>query len=193
MPSRRNHVLTQNHDTKGVDRSAQYDQNLDQSPDSEDGNNPTIEHQPTEEKTGQGEYIEITPPERRSFSRNSGMNFNVAQVTSAVESDNELSDSLPLDYCSLWKTLWGFFFLSHSFMSFNFSNCYLVMFLLTLKTNPTTNHRIQTSIIMPGYKAFNKNCLCSSFWNHWREPRSFRTLCPGHTINQQNKIFAAGE
>ena len=109
MPSRRNHVLTQNHDTKAVDRSAQYDQNLDQSPDSEDGNNPTLEHQPTEEKTGHGESNEITPPERRSFSRNSGMNFNVAQVTSAVESDNELSDSLPLDYCSLWKTLLGFF------------------------------------------------------------------------------------
>ena len=77
-----NHVLTGNHGTKAIDRSAQYDQNVDQSPDSDDGNNRTNEHQPTEEETEQDESNEVTPRERRSFSRNIGMNFNVAQVIS---------------------------------------------------------------------------------------------------------------
>ena len=98
MSFKDNHVPNQNHGTNAADRSAQYDRNVDQSPDSDDGNNPTNEHQPTEEETGQDECNEITPPERRSFSRNSGMNFNVAQVTSAGESDDELSDPLPLGY-----------------------------------------------------------------------------------------------
>ena len=92
------HVPNQNHGTNAVDRSAQYDQNVDRCLNWDDGNNPTNEHQPTEEETGQNESNEITPRERRSFSRNSGMNFNVAQVTSAGESDDELSDPLPLGY-----------------------------------------------------------------------------------------------
>ena len=98
MSSTRNHVFTRNHGTKAVDHSAQCDQNMYQSPDSDDGNNPTNEHQPTGEETGQDESDEITPPERRSFSRNSGMNFIVAQFTSAGEIDDELSDPLPLGY-----------------------------------------------------------------------------------------------
>ena len=108
----RKHVLTRNHGTKAVDRSGQYDQNVDQSPDSDDGNNPTNEHQPTEEETGQDESNEITPPERRCFSRNSRVKFNVAQVTSAGESDDELSDPLPLGYWRLWKALFYFFKIS---------------------------------------------------------------------------------
>ena len=98
MSSKGNHVPNQNHVTNAVDRSAQYDRSVDHSPDSDNGNKPTNEHQPTEEETGQDECNEITPPERRSFSRNSGMNFNVAQVTSAGESDDEPSDPLPLGY-----------------------------------------------------------------------------------------------
>ena len=99
MSSKRNHVPNQNHGTNAVDRSAQYDQNVDRCLNSDDGNNPTNELPlTTEAETGQDESNEITPRERRSFSRNSGMNFNVAQVTSAGESDDELSDSLPLGY-----------------------------------------------------------------------------------------------
>ena len=102
MSSKRNHVPNQNHGTNAVDRSAQYDQNVDRCLNSDDGNNPTNELPlTTEAETGQDESNEITPRERRSFSRNSGMNFNVAQVTSAGESDDELSDPLPLGYWSL--------------------------------------------------------------------------------------------
>ena len=99
MSSKRNHVPNQNHGTNFVDRSAQYDQNVDRSSDSGDGNNPTNELPvTTEAETGQDESNEITPPERRSFSRNSGMRFNAAQFTSAGESDDELSNPLPLGY-----------------------------------------------------------------------------------------------
>ena len=117
ISSKRNHAPYQKHGTNAVDRSAQYDQNVDRSPDSDDGNNPTNDRQPTEEETGQDESKETTPPERRSFSRNSGMNLNVAQVTSAGESDDELSDPLPLGYWSLWKTL-SFFIISCFFVFF---------------------------------------------------------------------------
>ena len=99
MSSKSNHVPNQNIGTSAVDRSAQYDQNVEQCLNSDDGHNPTNELPlTTEEETGQDESNEITPRERRSFSRNSGMNFNVAQVTSAGESDDELSDPLPLGY-----------------------------------------------------------------------------------------------
>ena len=105
MSSKKIHVPNQNHGTNAVDRSAQYDQNVDRSSGSDDGNKPTNKLQPAEEYAGQDEPNEITPRERRSFSRNSGMNFNVAQFTSAGESDNELSDPLPLGYWSLWKII----------------------------------------------------------------------------------------
>ena len=99
MTSKNNHVPNQNHGTNAVDRSAQYDQNVEQCPNSDDGHNPTNELPlTTEEETGQDESNEITPPERRSFSRNCGMRFNAAQFTSAGESDDELSNPLPLGY-----------------------------------------------------------------------------------------------
>ena len=99
MTSKNNHVPNQNHGTNAVDRSAQYDQNVEQCLNSDDGHNPTNELPlTTEEETGQDEYNEVTPPERRSFSRNSGMRFNAAQFTSDGESDDELSNPLPLGY-----------------------------------------------------------------------------------------------
>ena len=99
MTSKNNHVPNQNHGTNAVGRSAQYDQNVEQCLNSDDGHNPTNELPlTTEEENGQDEFNEITPPERRSFSRNSGMRFNAAQFTSARESDDELSNPLPLGY-----------------------------------------------------------------------------------------------
>ena len=99
MTSKNNHVPNQNHGTNAVDRSAQYDQNVEQCLNSDDGHNPTNELPlTTEEETGQDESNEITPPERRSFSRNSGMRFNAAQFTSDGQSDDELSNPLPSGY-----------------------------------------------------------------------------------------------
>ena len=98
MSSRRNRVPNQNHGTNAVDRGAQYDQNVDRSSESDDGNNPTNKLQPAEEEAGQDEPNDITPLEQRYVHRNIGMRFNAAQFTSAGESDNELSDPLPLGH-----------------------------------------------------------------------------------------------
>ena len=103
--SRRIHVLNQNHGSNAVDRSAQYDQNVDRYSDSDDGNNPTNKLQPAEEEARQDEPNEITPLEQRYFHTNNGMRFNAAQFTSAGEFDDELSDPLPLGYWSLRKII----------------------------------------------------------------------------------------
>ena len=105
MCSERNHVPNQDHGTNAVDRSAQYDRNVDRSSDWDDGNNPINKLQPAEEEAGQDEPNEITPLEQRYFHRNNGMRFNAAQFTSAGESDDELSDPLPLGYWSLWRII----------------------------------------------------------------------------------------
>ena len=98
MSSKNIQVPNQNHGTNAVDRSTQYDQNVDRSSDSDDGNNPTNRIQPAKEEAGQDEPNEITPLEQRYFHRNNGMPFNAAQFTSAGKSDGELSDPLPLGY-----------------------------------------------------------------------------------------------
>ena len=100
MSSTRNHVPTQDNGTSALRRSAQYDHNVDLSLDSDDGNNPTNEVQPTKEEAGQAEPNEFTPLEPRFFHRNNGMGFKKAQFNSVEESDDELSDPLPLGYWS---------------------------------------------------------------------------------------------
>ena len=101
MSSKKKHVPNQNHGTNAVDRSAQYDQNVDRSSDSDDGNNPTNKLRSAEEEAGQDEPNEFTSLEPRFFHRNNGMSFNVLQFTSTGESHDELSDPLPLGYRSL--------------------------------------------------------------------------------------------
>ena len=113
MSSTRNHVPTQDHGTNSLESSAQYDQNVDLSLDSDDRNNPTTEVQPTEEDASQDEPKEFTPPEPGFFHRNNGMSFRMPQLNSAEKSDDELSDELPLGY-------WG----PREF----FSYCYLIPF-----------------------------------------------------------------
>ena len=98
VSSTRKDVLTQHHGTHAVNRSAQYDQNVDPSPYWDDGNNPTNEFRTTGAEAGQDEPNEITPLEPRFFLRDNDMSFNAAQFTSAGESDDELSGPLPLGY-----------------------------------------------------------------------------------------------
>ena len=93
------HVPNQNHGSNVVDRSAQYDQNVDRCLNSDDGNNPTNELPlTTEHEAWQDESDEFTPLEPKFFHRNNSMNFNAAQFTSADEPEVELSDPLPLGY-----------------------------------------------------------------------------------------------
>ena len=97
--SKNNHVPNQNHGTNAVDRSAQYDQNVDRCLNSDDGNNPTNELPlTTEHEAWQDEPNKFTRLEPRFFHRNNSMSFNAAQFTSPGEPDDELSDPLPLDY-----------------------------------------------------------------------------------------------
>ena len=98
MSFKRNHGPSQNHGSSDVESSPQYDQNVNRSPDSDNGNNQTHELQPTEEEAWQDEPNESSPPEPRFLHKKNGMSFEVAQFTSARKSDDELSDQLPLGY-----------------------------------------------------------------------------------------------
>ena len=77
----------------GFIRESQHGQNSDQPPDSTDGNNPTIDLLTTEGEDGSNELI---PNEPRFTSKTNGLSFNMAEFTSTGESDDEMSDPLPL-------------------------------------------------------------------------------------------------
>ena len=64
----------------------------------DDRSSPSIERLSNEEANWQHKVEQFTPLERRVFPRNNGMSFNMAEVTSIGESDDESSDSLPLGY-----------------------------------------------------------------------------------------------
>ena len=77
---------------------SQHDQNVDQCPDLDDVNIHTNEFLTTEDETCQDESDDVTPLESKIISTTNGMSFKVAQFNSADESDDELSDPLPLGY-----------------------------------------------------------------------------------------------
>ena len=84
--------------TSGFNRGSQYGQNRDRPSDWTDGNNPTNGLLTTEGEAWQDGSNELNPNEPRFNSRADGMSFNMAQFTSTVESDDEMSDPLPLGY-----------------------------------------------------------------------------------------------
>ena len=77
---------------------SQHDQNAARCPVSDDVNIPTNKLLSTEDKTCQDESNDVTPLEPKFISTNNGMSFRMAQFNSAEESDDELSDPLPLGY-----------------------------------------------------------------------------------------------
>ena len=77
---------------------SQHNQNVDRCPESDDVNIPTNKLLTTEEETCLDESNDLTPPETTFLSRTNAMSFNMAQVTSVADSDDELSDPLPLGY-----------------------------------------------------------------------------------------------
>ena len=84
--------------TSGFNRESQYGQNRDQPPDSTDGNNPTNELLATEGEAWQDGSNKLIPNEPRFTSRTDGLSFNMTQLTSTGESDDEMSDPLILGY-----------------------------------------------------------------------------------------------
>ena len=79
-------------------RDSQHDQNRDRLPDSIDGSNPTNELLTTEGEAWQDGSNEFIPNEPRFISRTDGLSLNMAHFTSTGESDDEMSDPLPLGY-----------------------------------------------------------------------------------------------
>ena len=77
---------------------SQHDQNVDRCPDSDDVNIPTNKLLSTEDETYQFESKDVTSLEPKFISTTNGMIFRMAQFNSAEESDDELSDPLPLGY-----------------------------------------------------------------------------------------------
>ena len=96
----------------------QHDQNVDRCPDSDDVNIPTNKLITTEEETCLDESNGLTPAETRFLSRTNGMSFNMAQVTSIAESDDELSDPLPLGYWSFQSLFLFSIFILYPLQSF---------------------------------------------------------------------------
>ena len=72
---------------------SQRDQDVDRCPDSDDVNIPTNKLLSTEDETRQDESNDVTPLEPKFIST-----IRMAQINSAEESDDELSDPLPLGY-----------------------------------------------------------------------------------------------
>ena len=75
---------------------SQHNQNVDRCPGSDDVNIPTNKLLSTEDKTCQDESNDVTPLEPKFISTTNDMSFRMAQFNSAEESDDELSDPIPL-------------------------------------------------------------------------------------------------
>ena len=84
--------------TSNFNRESQYGQDEDRPPDWTDGNNPINGLLTTEGEAWQGGSNELILNEPRFISRTDGLSFNMAQFTSTGESDDEMSDPLPLGY-----------------------------------------------------------------------------------------------
>ena len=77
---------------------SRHDESVDKCPGSDDVNIPTNKLLSTEDETCQDECDDVTPLETKFISTANGMSFRTAQFNSAEESDDELSDPLPLGY-----------------------------------------------------------------------------------------------
>ena len=78
--------------------SSKHNQNVDLCPDSEDVNIPINRLLTTEDGACKDESNDVTPLEPKFISTTNGMSFNMARFSSVGESDDELSDPLPLGY-----------------------------------------------------------------------------------------------
>ena len=98
MSSKRIISLKKNSSTEQFNRKPPNNDAMNNFLELDDRSSPSIERLSNEETKWQHEDEHFTPPERRLFSRNNGMSFNMAEATSIGESDGESSDSLPLRY-----------------------------------------------------------------------------------------------
>ena len=87
-----------NYGTNDFNCESQYGQDRDRPPDWTDENNPTDGLLTTEGEAWQDGSNQLILYEPRLISGADGMSFNMAQLTSTSESDDEMSDQLPLGY-----------------------------------------------------------------------------------------------
>ena len=78
--------------------SPKLNQNVDLCPDSDDANIPIKKVGTAEVGTCKAESNDVTPLGPKFISTTNGMSFNMARFSSIGESDDELSDPLPLGY-----------------------------------------------------------------------------------------------
>ena len=78
--------------------SFKHNQNVDLCPDSDDANFPINKLLTTELGTSKAESNHVTPLEPNFISPTNGLSFNMARFSLIGESDDELSDLLPLGY-----------------------------------------------------------------------------------------------
>ena len=98
MSFKRNVAPIWDYGTNNFICESQSGQDRDRPPDSIDGNNPTNELLTIEGDSWHDESKNLVANEPRFISRTDGMSFNIAHFTSTGESDDEMSDSLPLGY-----------------------------------------------------------------------------------------------
>ena len=98
MSSKRKISPMKSSSTKQFNRKPSDNDDMNDFLDLDDRSSPSIERLSNEEANWQHEDEQFTPPERRLFSRNNGMSFNMAEATSIGESDGESSDSLSLGF-----------------------------------------------------------------------------------------------
>ena len=98
MSSKRKISPMKNSSTEQFNRKPPDTDSMNDILDLDDRSSSSIERLSNEEANRQHEDEQFTPPERRLFSRNNGMSFNMAGATSIGESDGESLDSLPLGF-----------------------------------------------------------------------------------------------
>ena len=98
MSSKRKISHMKNSSTEQFNRKPPDNDAMNDFLDLDDRSSSSIERLSNEEANWQHEDQQFTPPERRLFSGNNGMSFNMTEATSIGESDGESSDSLPLGF-----------------------------------------------------------------------------------------------
>ena len=98
MSSKKNNAPIREYRTSNSNCSPKHNQNVDLCPDSDDANIPIHKLLTTEVGTCKVESNDVTPLEPKFISTTNGMSFNKARFSSVGESDDELSDPLPLGY-----------------------------------------------------------------------------------------------
>ena len=98
MSPRRKTILMRNYSIRISNRRPQKDHDMSHFPALDYKNSPKNECLPNEEINRQYEAEQLITPEPGLHPRSLGMNFNMEDMLSIDESDNESSDALPLGY-----------------------------------------------------------------------------------------------